>query len=253
MPTPFTHLVFARQILAAPVLDAGLRAGLASELPAFNFGNIAPDAQTVSGQTRDDTHFFPVPLGAAPPAHRALFARHPRLARPPGLAPALRAFVAGYLAHLVLDVLWVRRIFEPVFGERQTWGTFRERLYLHNALRAWDDARDLAGLPAPEEAALLRRAEPQAWLPFLADHHLRAWRDLVADQLGPGGSARTLEVFAVRMRADPRSFAALVQSPAAMQRRVFAHVSAAELARFRADGLQECLALLNDYWRGTLA
>ncbi len=246
MPTPFTHLVFASEIRA--VLRAEVRAALEAEWPAFLFGNIAPDAQTVSGQPREATHFFPVPLNSAPPAQRVLFERHPALGRPKRLRPAVAAFISGFLAHLTLDQLWIARIFDPVFGEQQTWATFRERLYLHNALRAWDDARDLAALPAREISAVLRGAEPDTWLPFVADHDLRAWRDLVADQLGPGGAARTLEVFAARMRADPQAFAALVRSPEQMQRRVFTHVSLGELTRFRADGLRESVELIQDYW-----
>ena len=148
MPTPFTHLVIARELLADPGLGPAARQALAAEWPAFLFGNIAPDAQTVSGQSREATHFFPVPLGGAPPAHERLFARHPDLARPDALPPAQAAFLAGYLAHLALDQLWVAEIFAPVFGERQTWGTFPERLYLHNALRAYWDAQDLGRLPA---------------------------------------------------------------------------------------------------------
>jgi hypothetical protein len=251
MPTPFTHLVFARAIL--PALSAAVRAALEPEWPAFLFGNIAPDAQTVSGQAREATHFFPVPLTAAPPAHQVLFERHPALGRPQPLRPAVAAFLSGYLAHLTLDQIWIRQIFDPIFGERQRWKTFGERLYLHNALRAWDDARDLAALPAADISAGLRRAEPEAWLPFLADHDLRAWRDLVADQLGPGGAARTLEVFAARMRADPRAFAALVRSPREMQRRVLARVAPEQLARFRADGLRESIDLIHAYWEGGAA
>jgi len=47
--------------------------------------------------------------------------------------------------------------------------------------------------------------------------------------------------------------AALVQSPAQMQRRVFAHASRELLARFRADGRQQCAELIQAYWNGSLA
>ena len=249
MPTPFNHLVIAQVLLDDPRLSPVVRTRLVAEQPAFFFGNIAPDAQTVSGQPREATHFFPVPLGGAPPAHRVLFERHPALARPDHLTSAQAAFLAGYLAHLELDQLWITDIFEPVFGPRQTWGDFRERLYLHNAFRAHWDAQDLRRLPA-STAPCLRAAEPRAWLPFVDDDDLRRWRDLVADQLAPGGAARTVEVFAERMGADPRAFAALVNSPAEMEHRVFARVPPARLIQYQADGLARCVKRIHAYWSG---
>ncbi len=247
MPTPFNHLVLARAMLDAPFLSPAVREAVTADEPAFLFGNIAPDAQTVSGQLREATHFFPVPLGDALPAHQTLFARHPALARPDGLPPAHAAFLAGYLCHLELDQLWIADIFEPVFGPRQTWSDFRERLYLHNAFRAHWDAQDLPRLPA-STAARLRAAEPARWLPFVGDDILRRWRDRVAEQLAPEGTARTVEVFAERMGADPRAFAALVNSPAEMERRVFARLPPARLTQFCADGLACCIERLHAYF-----
>lgn len=234
-------------MLDAPSLSSTAREVLIAEPPAFLFGNIAPDAQTVSGQPREATHFFPVPLGEAPPAHQKMFERHPELARPDRLPPAHAAFLAGYLAHLELDQLWIADIFDPVFGPRQTWGNFRERLYLHNVFRAHWDAQDQQRLPASLETQL-RAAQPADWLPFVGDGHLRRWRDLVADQLVPGAAARTVEVFAKRMGADPKAFAALVNSSAEMERRIFARVPPARLAQFCADGLARCVERIQTYF-----
>lgn len=250
MPTPFTHLATVAEILDDPGLAGPPRAALAAELPAFMLGNIAPDVQTISGQTREATHFFPVPLDAGPPAPQRLLAHHPSLAWPRDLSPAQRAFLAGYLAHLVLDQLWVAEIFEPVFGPDQPWANFRERLYLHNVLRAHWDAADLARLK-PDTDERLRAAAPHGWLPFVADPHLRTWRDLVADQLGPG-AGRTVEVFAERMNADPQVLAELLASPAELQRRVFVHLPPNALERYRAGAVASAAQVLAAYWRGDL-
>ena len=88
MPTPFTHLAVTSEILSHPDLEPAAQSALAAELPAFLFGNIAPDVQTVSGQPREATHFFPVPLNGAPAAAHVLLHRHPVLARPASLPPA---------------------------------------------------------------------------------------------------------------------------------------------------------------------
>jgi hypothetical protein len=249
MPTPFNHLRLAYDL--QPLLSPGWRARVGADWPAFLLGNIAPDVQTVSGQTREATHFFSVPLAASPPAVESLLRHYPELARPARLPAAQGAFLAGYLAHLEFDVEWVRAIFEPVFGPDQTWGSFRERIYLHNALRAHWDATDLAALPAGVGAALAR-ARPAGWLPFVADAHLENWRDQVAEQLHTDGQAATIRVFAERMGVEPDAFRGLVESPEAMAARVFSRASAAQLAAYRAGTLLHTAARLEAYWAGAL-
>ena len=189
MPTPFTHLAAAAELLAAPDLASDARAALQADWPAFLFGNTAPDVQTISGQPRDATHFFSVPLRGAPAAGPRLLAHYPALAARAALPPPQAAFIAGYLAHLVFDQLWVRDLFEPYFGEAQAWGTFHERLYLHNVLRAHVDADDLARL-TPVVGARLQAATPDGWLPFVDSHHLRAWRDLIVISSAAAPAAR---------------------------------------------------------------
>ncbi len=253
MPTPFTHLATVPELFAQPGLEAALAATLTADLPAFLLGNIAPDVQTVSGQSREATHFFRVPLDPGPPAGLRLLAAHPALAQPAAVPPAQAAFLAGYFAHLVFDELWIALIFWPHFGPAASWGAdFRERLYLHNILRAAWDAADLARL-APAVGPTLSAAAPAGWLAFVADHHLAAWRDWVADQLRPGAASRTVEVFTQRMQADPRAFADLLASPAELDRRLYAYLPPAVLDHYRAAALAASARLLTAYYAGQIA
>lgn len=248
MPTPFYHLRFARDLLAA----GGLPPLLPREWPAFCLGNIAPDVQTLTGQPRAATHFFDVPMRDLTPAWRVMFEHHPSLADPAGLPSARAAFLAGYLCHLALDQLWIARIFDPIFGESAGWSTFRQRLFLHNVLRIYLDRIDL---PTLQEGvgATLRQAQPENWLPFLADHALCRWRDFVADQLADGAVSQTVEVFASRMNLAPTDFEFLLQSPAAMQAHIFDRLPQSSLADFRARGLAHCRDIVLGYLEGQKA
>lgn len=233
MPTPIEHLVMAERILASSVLTMG--EGLPLEQHeavrgAFFFGHIAPDVQVVSRQPRDATHFFSIPPTNRRPAHERMLQTYPRLARPSALPGAQAAFIVGYLSHLLLDECWVREVFYPVFGPDQTWGDRHERLLLHNVLRAWLDRRDHPNLHDGMDD-LLRHARPDAWLPFAADTDLCRWRDLVADQLGPGATIRTVEIFANRARVPDTEFMALLD-PRVVEERIFKHISLVELDRF---------------------
>jgi len=247
MPTPFYHLVVAGEVLDHPDLDAGLRDRLRAARAAFLFGNTAPDVQTVSGQSREATHFFDLPLDPRHPALATLFAAHPELARPGALGEARAAFMAGYLAHLRLDELWIERIFAPYFGLDVHWGRgFRERLLLHNVMRAYLDHQDvprLRGWAGREIAA----ARPQHWLPFADDRHLIAWRDLLAGQLAPDAPLRTIEIFAERMRVPPATIEALL-APEELAARVWQRLPEDRLLEFREQGVAMTIDLLHQYY-----
>jgi hypothetical protein len=247
VPTPFTHLRFALELLTAADLPPALSETLRAEQPAFLLGSIAPDVQTVSGQTREATHFFHIPRRDALSAHQHLFEQHPGLAQPRQLPAPQAAAISGYLTHILLDEIWVEAVFEPVFGYHQPWGTLPERLYLHNALRSYVDERDRRYL-SNATGASLHAARPKHWLPFVGDDSLLRWRDLVAEQLTPGHAARTVEVFAQRMGADPRALAALLASPEEMHRRVFARLPAGKIDSYYAEGLARGARLLQTYW-----
>ena len=251
MPTPFTHLRFAYEVLDFDGLPQPASEVLCAEKPAFLLGCIAPDAQAVSGQTRDATHFFHVPFRDAVPACRHLFDVYPVLAHPTQLPRPQAAFLSGYVTHLALDELWIKDVFEPIFGSHAPWGMFVERLYLHNALRSHLDASDLKRLPA-SAVTVLRGARPRDFCPFISDEILVHWRDLISEQLSPGQATRTVEVFAERMGANPRAFAALLASPQEMQRRVFGRLPDGLLERFYRDGLALGLEVLQRYWQGML-
>ena len=247
MPTPFYHLHVAEEILNQPGFPQALRQRISSERGAFLLGNTAPDVQVVSGQERPETHFFTLPIRPdSQPAWDRMLAVHPVLARPENLPSAQTAFLAGYLCHLQADWSWIRDIFLPVFGPTRNWGTFPERLYLHNVLRAYLDRQIMAALPE-ETAALLSSAEPAGWLPFVEDRYLREWRDWVARQLEPGAEAQTVEVFAARQGISPQTFYQLLDSEERMDEEVFSHLARSRVHQYRERLIESNLLLLQTY------
>ena len=250
MPTPIEHLILANKILTSPDLPHALRAQLDDETlrGAFFFGHIAPDARVISRQPRKTTHFMDTPPTHHRPSHERMLAAHPSLAQPAALPAALSAFMAGYLAHLLLDELWMREIFLPLFGPAQSWGDRRERLLLHNALRAWLDRQNWPRLRG-DLGHLLRQARPDAWLPFIADADLCRWRDLVADQFVSDGAIRTAEIFASHAHISAADFLALLESDT-METRVFNRISLAALDAFRTRAVARCQGLVIHYLMG---
>jgi hypothetical protein len=247
VPTPFYHLSIAEELLEHPGLPGSVRLALSEQRGAFLLGNTAPDVQVVSGQNREDTHFFtlPVPPNARPPWEQMLI-DHPGLAGPENFSPVRAAFLAGYLIHLQADWLWVRDIFIPIFGPDNTWESFRYRLYLHNVLRAYLDRQIITDLPAGT-GQLLHQVEPQEWLPFVRDHHLRAWQGHLAQQLEPGAEIQTVEVFASRQGISPARYYQLLESESQMDEAVFSRIPRRCLLEYRLRLVEENVELLQSY------
>ena len=250
MPTPIQHLVIADDVLADPALPPVARQVLAAQRGAFLFGTIAPDVQSVSGQTREATHFFTMPHTTdARPAHEILFAAHPSLAHTQDLAPEQAAFIAGYVSHLALDELWIAQVFTPYFGPEAEWDTFRERLLMHNVLRTWLDQCDQNRL-GDDVSGTLARVEPRGWLPFVSDLHLHLWRDEITAELAPGATIHTAEVFAKRLQVPPAEIHHMLESPAELQRRVLVHVPLGCVDKFYADARTVSVRLIAEYLGG---
>ena len=247
MPTPFYHHRVAAELLQHPSLPDNLRQVFATQLPAFFLGHVAPDVQVVSGQSRDETHFYTIPLPAqkTDPCTQFL-TQYPSLAKSDRLSEAQRVFMAAYLCHLQADWIWLLEIFLPFFGHKAQWSTLPERLYLHNVLRSYLDFQALDSLNENVRTSLAA-ANPQGWLPFVLDGHLQTWRDILAKQLEPGAPIQTVEVFATRQGISTQEYYRLLASETEMEQRIFKVLSRERLAQYNTQLLKGGVQLLTNY------
>jgi len=247
VPTPFYHLSLAEDLIGHPYLPRNISIFLQNVRCEFLFGNTAPDVQVISSQPRDETHFFSLPIRADDqPAWELFLSSYPHLAAPEQLQAAHAAFVAGYLCHLQADWMWIKQIFTPIFGPRCSWGTFPERLYYHNVLRAYLDQRILPGLCRGMDACL-SQVRPDGWLPFVDSGYLAEWRDFLGAQLEAGATPKTVEVFSARQGIAPPEYYTLLGSEERMQREVFDHIPLERVQSYRQSVLVENSRLLTDY------
>jgi hypothetical protein len=246
MPTPFYHLSLAEELINHPSMPERISHFLRAYHSEFLFGSTAPDVQVVSGQPREATHFFNLPFQAGDsPAWEVFLATYPELAAAARLPARWSAFLAGYMCHLQADWLWVKEQFIPVFGPRASWGTFHQRLYYHNVLRAYLDRQILPDLPI-DAGARLSQVALNHWLPFVTDQSLAEWRDLLAEQLRPGATIQTVEVFSSRQGISAPEYYALLASEERMQREVFEHLPLSRVEGYRAQVLEDNTQLLAD-------
>jgi hypothetical protein len=245
VPTPFYHLDIAFTLLDDPELQEPELKWLNQHQGAFLLGHTAPDVQVISGEAREKTHFFSLPiLETDELPWSVLLASWPPTPPKPGFQPTSQAaFIAGYICHLQADYYWVKQIYSPIFGPRPRWGTLAERAFRHNVLRAYQDQRVHSLLPA-HTAGCLEQLHLDHWLPFIKVQHLDQWRNFVAGQLKPGASSRTIEVFAARQALPMSEFTALLESEQRMEKEIFSHISRRELEIFRQSLIVENIRLL---------
>lgn len=128
------HLQLA--VEAADRASGRLRGVIDARFSHFCVGAVAPDARERNETGRAATHFFefrePSTWGRAT---TELFAARPSLARPDALSDAQAAYVAGYLAHLAVD-----EVFVLVCGEHAQRADRAATVGLTYALeRGWND------------------------------------------------------------------------------------------------------------------
>jgi len=247
VPTPFYHLWIAQDLLEHPALSWEMRRFLLQNRPAFLFGHAAPDVQVVSGQSRQETHFFTTPLRAGQPeAVDAMLGTYNQLDFSYQMPADQAAFLVGYLCHLQADWLWVRQVFDPIFGAKASWGRIADRLYIHNVLRAYQDRRVLDHIQQ-DVGACLELAVPHRWLPFVEDRFLAQWRDYLYPQLKPDAVVQTVEVFSARQGIPAEDYYNLLDSQERMQAEVFIHLSPQQMEAYRSQLLLESVQLIRRY------
>jgi len=117
MPPLAIHTAIARQMadsLRAPELDA--------QRGNVYLGSTAPDVRVITRWERQRTHYFDIHNFDDQSSVRAFLEDNPALSDAAALGQPSRAFLAGYLSHLIVDEMWIGAVYRPFFGERSALG-----------------------------------------------------------------------------------------------------------------------------------
>lgn len=222
MPTPFTHLEITQRLLNDHAIPRAYRDLLLAHRSAFQLGNIVADARVSSGVGREVTHFYSYSHPITEHPWHVMLNNHPMLKTPHDDKHLV--FLAGYVAHLATDEAWALKMVRPIFFIRDWEGVDRmdKFIALHLILSVMDE-RDEAQLDAWQSESLAQ-STPDQWLPFMSDHVLCSWRDLIARQIAPNGMSETLMILGKRLALDPAILRNMLDSPDIMFERLWQHV-----------------------------
>ena len=249
MPTPFMHLQIAEQIcVAAQRRNGRLHTLLQQQWSAFYFGSVAPDYQSVCGIPRVQTHFYDLPIEPDNHGYNMMWQAHPSLTDMAALSAKQAMFVAGYSAHLLYDVIWLREVVEPFFFRAENLGERKQRILIHFILLTYLDKLAVATLPQTA-VHTLAAAHSDQWLPFAENEDLLSWRDLLLPQLQPDAPLSTVEIYAGRLQMTPTEFAANLDDPVWMAANVFGKLPVPAIQGILATAVPRSVDLLLDYFK----
>jgi hypothetical protein len=249
MPNAATHLTTACDLLADKALRPIMKPLVASDAAqaAFLLGTISPDVRALSGHSREETHFFTIPPSDRQSAPEVMLNTYRSLADAHAMPLPQAAFVAGYITHLLMDQTWLESVvMSGIFVDGLPWNCEHPNFRLYSVLMVYMEQQAAARLD-PDVARRLAAAQPDHWLPFVADRHLRAWRDHVAKQLNTTGAELVTVYFARLNDMPPDDLRAIVLSEERMAIEAYPIVPRARLVDFQQVTYTRCVAALQAY------
>ena len=146
MPPITLHMVLARQIAQ----ELGC-AGIDGSRGTYLLGATTPDIRVITRQDRFSTHYFDLNEMEHQDSVAAFFEENAQLFAPERLNEETRAFVAGYVSHLVMDEQYITGIYRPFFARHDELGG-RVRANVMDRLLQFDLDRTYGSDPALKQS-----------------------------------------------------------------------------------------------------
>ena len=176
MPSIASHLAGAR-ILGDRVAHRDIE----NDRGSFYLGSTAPDVRIITRRDREDTHFYTLRDLDHQDSIARMFAAHPRLEAGPELDAPTRAFMAGYLTHLVMDQHYIECIYREHFGPSGTLADDARRNLLDRVLQYEMDRREREEDRVAEIREALACCTMEAEVELIERDTLLRWREVVMD------------------------------------------------------------------------
>ena len=178
MPPLVSHMIAAARAGSQVSLDRADEAPFDQSNGDFLLGATTPDIRVLTRWDRERTHFFDIYNDGHQDCVENFFAAHRMFRDASRLTPETRAWVAGYLTHVIMDQEYVLQIYRPFFGKRSVLGGGSHANLLDRILQYELDRRERE---SAEEMRQLRRALGESAVAidagFVDRPLLTRWRD----------------------------------------------------------------------------
>lgn len=244
MPPLTLHIGVAMAVI--PQIQEPL---LENNLGEYLFGATAPDARYLTGIPREETHFFSLDRESHQGAVRCFFQAKPHLREVGRLWPPQRAFIAGYLSHLIVDELWIQDIYRPYFGKDSPLKGSREVALWDRALQFELEQQERPGVPA-NLGALIDGASAGEGLGLIEAETLRRWHRLVAAALSANTPLERYHLFAQNFpkeRFDIHDIESFLEAFPSLREQVLSYVPRQAIEAFRENCIARSAIVIRGY------
>lgn len=249
MPPITLHMVLANRIAEG----LGL-ADIDGNPGEYLLGATSPDIRVLTRQGREETHFFDLDVHDHQDSVAGFFEAYEHLVDPAGLAPVTRAFVAGYVSHLIFDENYITGIYRPYFARYEDLGGHL-RANLMDRLLQFDLDREFGDDPGTVQrmATALACTVEGIECGFIDHETLDKWREVALDV-----AQRDMDL--PRMRSmvsnhlrragilEDRELGELLDSIPDLLNETIAHVTSDEIDAFLRRSTEEAAAAIERYF-----
>lgn len=145
-------------------------------------GSTAPDIRVITRWERQRTHYFDIHNFGDQSSLAAFFENNPALSRSGALDDRTRAFLAGYMSHLVVDEMWIAAIYRPFFGEKSPLGGTLRANVMDRALQFSMDADTRADSDFMAHVTdAVARCDLDLDIGFIDRDTLSRWHEVITD------------------------------------------------------------------------
>lgn len=248
MPNSSLHISFARdaaKLLGHPAIDG--------RMGSYLLGSTAPDVRNLAGWDRYKTHFFDLVSGDPGRGIEGLFKHYPELAEAANLSKETKAFVLGYMSHLVTDETWICRVYRPFFGRSSPLADDPMGNVMDRVLQFDLDRIERNRVEDIEEVlSLLRESDRGVRVGFIGQDLLQRWRDIIYERTSrelPWGHLRGFARKALPddLKHDDEVLDKIVESAPAILDRAKASVLPQALDEFRDNAISEFVTIAGEY------
>ena len=217
----------------------------------FSLGATAPDIRALTRKSRAEYHFVELDFETIGTGVETMFASYPDLMNAAEQDGPTRAFMAGYITHLLADESYIVRMFRPYFGvdgvfeDKELAKVLDRALQLDFDRRVWDETRiAMAGVEIEPNNVGVR---------FLPAEDLQMWKEWVYRVVDGGFSWERLRFMARRIAAGDEEHPAygyaenFLESVDGSLETLYRSVPASRIDEFRAEAIDRLEGGLRGY------
>ena len=214
-------------------------------------GSTSPDIRVITRGRREEYHFAPLDFQDVGAGVEGMFDSHPHLMSSVDHDEPTRAFVAGYITHLIADETWIVDMYRPFFGNPMV---FEDRVLgnvMDRALQLELDRQAWKTVDATKST--LENATDGISIGIIPSEKLADWREWVMSHIDRGFSWDRLRFMASRIAAGDETHPAhqvaeeFVSSMPESLERLHRSVSRSDVTNYKERTVEALVRAVGDY------